>query len=106
MKIVTTEKGNFMQINMTGQNIDLTDAMQEYVSTKFQKLERFFEHINNTHVVLKVEKIQQIAEATLHVNGGEIHASSENEDMYAAIDGLVDKLARQLNKHKEKLSSH
>ncbi|MGB2078319.1 MAG: ribosome hibernation promoting factor, partial [Vibrio sp.] len=91
-----------MQINITGQHVDLTDSMQEYVTTKFQKLERFFEHINNTHVVLKVEKLQQIAEATLHVNGGEIHASAEDERMYAAIDSLVDKLARQLNKHKEK----
>lgn len=95
-----------MQINITGHHVDLTDALNEYVNTKFQKLERFFEHINNTHVVLRVEKLQQIAEATLHVNHGEIHASSQNENMYASIDDLVDKLARQLSKHKEKLSSH
>lgn len=95
-----------MQINITGHHVELTDALSEYVNTKFQKLERFFEHINNTHVVLRVEKLQQIAEATLHVNHGEIHASSQNENMYASIDDLVDKLARQLSKHKEKLSSH
>ncbi|WP_105900794.1 ribosome hibernation promoting factor [Vibrio gangliei] len=95
-----------MQINITGHHVDLTDALTEYVNTKFQKLERFFEHINNTHVVLRVEKVQQIAEATLHVNQGEIHASSQSENMYASIDDLVDKLARQLSKHKEKLSSH
>lgn len=95
-----------MQINITGHHVDLTDALNEYVNTKFQKLKRFFEHINNTHVVLRVEKLQQVAEATLHVNHGEIHASSQNENMYASIDDLVDKLARQLSKHKEKLSSH
>ncbi|WP_086981488.1 ribosome hibernation promoting factor [Vibrio aphrogenes] len=95
-----------MQINITGHHIELTDALNEYVKTKFQKLERFFEHINNTHVVLRVEKVQQIAEATLHINQGEIHASSQSENMYASIDDLVDKLARQLSKHKEKLSSH
>lgn len=95
-----------MQINITGQHVELTDSMQEYVNNKFQKLERFFEHITNTHVILKVEKLQQIAEATLHVSGGEIHASAEDEQMYAAIDALVDKLSRQLTKHKEKLSSH
>lgn len=95
-----------MQINITGHHVDLTDALNEYVNNKFQKLERFFEHINNCHVVLRVEKVQQIAEATLHVNQGEIHASSQNENMYASIDDLVDKLARQLSKHKEKLSSH
>ncbi|MUJ37536.1 ribosome hibernation promoting factor [Aliivibrio fischeri] len=95
-----------MQINIAGQNVELTDSLREYVNTKFQKLERFFEHINNVHVVLKLEKVQHVAEATLHVNQSDIHAHSDSEDMYAAIDGLVDKLIRQLNKHKEKLSSH
>ncbi len=41
------------------------------------------------------------SDATLHVNGGEIHASAEGQDMYAAIDGLIDKLARQLQEHKQ-----
>ncbi|SHO54867.1 ribosome hibernation promoting factor [Vibrio quintilis] len=95
-----------MQININGHNIDLTDSMQDYVHSKFDKLERFFDHINHVQVILRVEKVQQIAEATLHVNQGEIHATSDNENMYAAIDGLIDKLVRQLNKHKEKLSSH
>jgi putative sigma-54 modulation protein len=95
-----------MQINISGHHIDLTDSMQDYVRSKFDKLERFFEHINGVQVILRVEKLQQIAEATLHVNGGEIHATAENEQMYAAIDSLVDKLVRQLNKHKEKLSNH
>ena len=95
-----------MQINIQGHNIDLTDSMKDYVHSKFQKLERFFDHINTTHVILRVEKLRQIAEATLHVNQGEIHATADDDNMYAAIDGLVDKLTRQLNKHKEKLSSH
>ncbi len=95
-----------MQINIKGHHVDLTDSMQDYVHTKFQKLERFFEHINHVHVVLRVEKVLHIAEATLHVNHGDIHATADEENMYAAIDSLVDKLVRQLNKHKEKLSSH
>ncbi len=52
---------------------------------------------NQVYVVLKVEKVTHTSDATLHVNGGEIHASAEGQDMYAAIDGLIDKLARQLN---------
>tara|TARA_B110000008_G_scaffold187704_1_gene186469 strand:+ start:36 stop:323 length:288 start_codon:yes stop_codon:yes gene_type:complete len=95
-----------MQINIQGHHVVLTDSMQDYVRTKFDKLERFFDHINSVQVVLKVEKINQIAEATLHINQGEIHATATDESMYAAIDSLVDKLVRQLNKHKEKLSSH
>lgn len=95
-----------MQINIQGHHIDLTDSMQDYVHSKFEKLERFFDHINSIQVILRVEKLHQIAEATLHINQGEIHATADNENMYVAIDGLVDKLVRQLNKHKEKLSSH
>ena len=95
-----------MQININGHHIDLTDSMQDYVNTKFDKLERFFDQITNVQVILRVEKLRQIAEATLHVSQGELHATAESDNMYAAIDELVDKLVRQLNKHKEKLSSH
>ena len=58
------------------------------------------------HVVLNVEKLQQIAEAKLNLNGGEVFATSEHSDMYAAIDALIDKLDRQVIKHKEKLTKH
>ncbi|ASI89766.1 MULTISPECIES: ribosome hibernation promoting factor [Vibrio] len=95
-----------MQIQIEGHHVDVTESMQDYVQSKFQKLERFFDHINSINVILKVEKLNQIAEATLHVNQAEIHAAANDENMYAAIDGLVDKLVRQLNKHKEKLSNH
>ncbi|MEC6824249.1 ribosome hibernation promoting factor [Photobacterium piscicola] len=95
-----------MQINITGHHVDVTDSLREYVSTKFNKLERFFDKINTVQVILNVEKLQQIAEATLHINSGEIHAKADSENMYAAIDELTDKLVRQLNKHKDKLNSH
>ncbi|OAN16536.1 hypothetical protein A3K86_10215 [Photobacterium jeanii] len=95
-----------MQINLTGHHVEVTDSMRDYVHTKFEKLERFFDKINNVHVILNVEKLQQVAEATLHINNGEIHAKADSEDMYAAIDALTDKLVRQLNKHKDKLNSH
>ncbi|RLA02349.1 MAG: hypothetical protein DRQ47_06895 [Gammaproteobacteria bacterium] len=92
-----------MQINLTGHHVDLTDSLRDFVNEKFQRLERHFDHINNVHVVLSIEKLRQIAESTMHVNGGEIHANAEAPDMYAAIDSLVDKLDRQLIKHKEKM---
>ncbi|MFZ3390164.1 MULTISPECIES: ribosome hibernation promoting factor [Buttiauxella] len=95
-----------MQLNITGQNVEITDALRDFVSTKFAKLEQYFDRINQVYIVLKVEKVTHIADATLHVNGGEIHASSDGQDMYAAIDGLIDKLARQLTKHKDKLKQH
>ena len=95
-----------MQINLTCRHIETTDSLKEYVDSKFAKLERHFDHINNVHVILDVEKLAQKAEATLHVNGGELFATSEHNDMYAAIDSLIDKLDRQVIKHKEKLTKH
>lgn len=95
-----------MQLNLTGQNVDVTQPLREFITTKFARLEHFFDGINQVYIVLKVERVTQVAEATLHVNGGELHATSEADDMYAAIDGLLDKLTRQLNRHKDKLKKH
>ena len=95
-----------MQINLTGHHVDITDSLREYVDTKFEKLERHFDNITNVHVILNVEKLNQKAEATVHLSGGEVFANSEHTDMYAAIDGLIDKLDRQVIKHKEKQKRH
>ena len=81
-----------MQINLTGHHVEITDSLRNYVDTKFSKLERHFDHISNVHVILNVEKLNQKAEATVHLSGAEVFASSENTDMYAAIDSMVDKL--------------
>jgi len=95
-----------MQINLTGHHIELTSSLRDYVTSKFAKLERHFDHINNVHVVLTVEKLTQKADATLHMNGNDIFASAADSDMYAAIDALIDKLDRQVLKYKEKITSH
>lgn len=95
-----------MQINLTGRHVEITESLRDYVHGKFSKLERHFDHINNVHVILNVEKLAQIAEATLHLNGGEVFATSQHQDMYAAIDSLIDKLDRQVIRHKEKVKSH
>lgn len=95
-----------MQINLTGHHIDITDALRSYVDSKFERLARHFDHVINAHVILSVEKLAQKAEATLHINGGKIFADSVDEDMYAAIDTLIDKLDRQVLRYKEKKSDH
>lgn len=91
-----------MQLNITGHHVELTDSMKDYVTSKIQKLERHIDGITNVQVTLLVEKQRQTAEATLHISGADIHGTAEQEDMYAAIDLLVDKLDRQILKHKEK----
>ena len=95
-----------MQINLTGHHVDVTDSLRDYVNGKFEKLERHFDQINNVHVVLTVEKFNQIAESTLHLTGSEVHAKAENSDMYASIDSLIDKLDRQILKYKGKINKH
>ena len=91
-----------MQIKITGHHVEVTDALKNYVNEKFLRLERHFEHVIDTHVILSVEKLVQKAEATVHVNGANLFAEQEHSDLYAAIDGLIDKLDRQTIKHKEK----
>lgn len=95
-----------MQINLTGHHVDLTQALRDYVNDKFERLERHFDNVIDVHVILTVEKLQQKAEATMLVSGNNLFADATNQDMYAAIDALVDKLDRQVVKHKEKLKDH
>lgn len=92
-----------MQLSISGHHIDVTDALRDYVTGKLTRLERHYDHITNTHVVLSVEKLSHKAEATAHVSGAELFADAVSEDLYAAIDLLADKLDRQVIKHKEKL---
>lgn len=95
-----------MQINFTGHRMEITPAIREFTLEKFDKLERHFDKITAINVVFDVEKLRQIAEATILISKAELHASSESEDLYTAIDELVDKLDRQLLKHKGKVLDH
>jgi putative sigma-54 modulation protein len=91
-----------MQVNISGQHLEVTDTLRDYVNEKFERLARHFDKITNVQVIMQVEKLKQTIDATLHIAGGEVVANAEHEDMYAAIDLLTDKLDRQLIKHKEK----
>jgi putative sigma-54 modulation protein len=95
-----------MQINLSGHHVEITTALREYVNSKMERLERHFDQVTDIHVVLDVEKLRHKAEATMHISGGDIFADAVEENMYAAIDSLVDKLDRQLKKHKEKITDH
>lgn len=95
-----------MQLNLTGHHIDITPALRDYVREKLDRLERHFDQVTDIHVILSVEKLRHKAEATLGVTGNSLFADAVEEDMYAAIDALADKLDRQLKKHKDKLTDH
>jgi len=95
-----------MNINITGHHVDITPAIRDYVHSKLDRVIRHYDNVTSTHVILSVDKLQQKAEVTLHVKGKDIYADSSESDLYAAIDTLVDKLDRQMVKHKEKNSTH
>ncbi len=95
-----------MNLNITGHHVEVTPAIRDYVSQKVDRVIRHFDHVTSTHVILSVEKLKQKAEITLHVKGKDIYADAEGENLYASIDAMVDKLDRQVVKHKEKISDH
>lgn len=95
-----------MQINLTGQRMDITPALRSYVNEKMARLERHFDNVSIIHVILSVEKLRHCAEANLHFSGNDLHANAVESDMYAAIDALIDKLDRQAKKQKEKITDH
>lgn len=95
-----------MRIIIAGHHVEVTDSLKNYVEAKLERLERHFDKVTDVHVILSVEKLVQRAEATFQLSGIKIFAEDHQEDMYAAIDALADKLDRQLVKHKEKISNH
>ena len=95
-----------MQLNVSGHHVEVTESLRGYVQSRIEKIERHFDLVSDVHCILTVEKLRHKAEATVNVNGGTIYADAIEEDMYAAIDGLVDKLDRRVRKHKEKLVDH
>lgn len=95
-----------MQINITGHHVEVTPALRAYVTEKMQKLARHFDQVNSINVILNVEKLQQQAEATVKAAGRTIFAVDSATDMYASIDGLVDKLDRQVRRYKDRITDH
>ena len=91
-----------MNLNVSGHQLEVTPAIRSYVSGKLERVRRHYDHVLDAHVTLSASKLGQKAEVTLHVPGKEIHCACEQADLYAAIDLLVDKLDRQVLRHKGK----
>jgi putative sigma-54 modulation protein len=95
-----------MNLNISGHHVEITHSLRQFVKSKFQRLERHFDQLIDTDVILHVEKIRHRAEARLHVSGGTLFAEAEADDMYKSIDALIDKLDTQVRKFKEKRADH
>jgi putative sigma-54 modulation protein len=93
-----------MNLNVSGHHVEVTPAILSYVRSKLERVSRHFDHVIDAHVILRVKKLRQKAEATLHVRGNDLHCESEEAELYAAIDLLADKLDRQVLRYKDKLA--
>jgi putative sigma-54 modulation protein len=99
-----------MQITIQGHTVEVTPALRDYCTNKFERIARHFDHLHELSIVLGIEKVLHTAEATIKFSGKKtartLHANATAADMYAAIDVLVDKIDKQVKKHKEKLTDH
>jgi len=95
-----------MNLHLSGHHVEVTPSMRDYVTTKFSRITRHFDHVIDINVILSVEKLKQKIEANVHLSGKDIFVECDDPDMYAAIDALVDKLDRQILKHKERHFEH
>jgi putative sigma-54 modulation protein len=89
-----------MQVTITARHMEMTDALRNYVETKLEKLDKYLENIIEVHVTLEVQKYRHIAEVMIRANGFIINGEDETGDMYSSIDNVIDKIERQLVKHK------
>ena len=95
-----------MKVNIVGHSFDVTPPLKDHTEDKLQRLERHYDRIISIDVHFAIEKLKQTVKGTVHVKGNTIHADASANDMYSAVDSLVDMLDRQLKRYKEKLSAH
>jgi len=95
-----------MQVSVTFRNTESKEILRDYLQEKISKLKKYFDYPLEASAVLTVEKHRQIAEVTLIANRITINAQQETEDMFSAIDGVMEKLERQILKYKEKIKRH
>ena len=95
-----------MNLSLTGHHVEITPPLRDYVTDKLTRVTRHFDHVIDISVIMSIEKLSQKIEANVHVRGKDIFVEAIDEDMYAAIDRLIDKLDRQVIRHKEKHGEH
>jgi len=95
-----------MNLSIIGHHLDVTPAIREYIQNKMARVLRHFDHVIDTQVMLSVEPLKHRAEITLHVRGKDIHCESSEQNLYASIDLLVDKIDRKIIQHKDRTQNH
>jgi putative sigma-54 modulation protein len=92
-----------MEITVTFRHIDASNSLKAYAEEKMSKMDKYFDFPVEAHIVLAVEKFRRSADVTLNVNGTMIKGVVETEDMYSAIDQVMDKIEKQVKRYREKM---
>ncbi|MBV6273323.1 ribosome-associated translation inhibitor RaiA [Alcaligenaceae bacterium CGII-47] len=95
-----------MNLSITGRHLEVTPAIREYVLTKLSRTTRHFDSVIDTQVTLSIERLKHTAEVTVRLRGKDIHCTADDENLYAAIDLLADKIDRQVIKYKTKAQTY
>ena len=95
-----------MNLIIHGHHLEVTPALRSYVEDKLTRIRRHFDNVIDVDVVLSVDKLRQKAEITLRVRGTALHAECTDDDLYASIDSMMDKLDRQVLRHKDRVKNH
>ena len=95
-----------MNVQVSGHHVEVTQPIRDYVLSKLERIQSHFDQVIDINVILSVQKLRQKAEISVHMSGKDIHVESDDADMYAAIDLMMDKLDRQIIKHKGKAYAH
>ncbi len=95
-----------MKLQIDGRHIEVTEAMKEHIISRLESLDTYIHKDATTHVMVKLEKHRHIVEASVTASHAVFFATAHSEDMYTATDMVVDKLARQMSRNKEKRTSH
>jgi len=95
-----------MHVSVTFRNVEPTDSLKEFAAEKIAKIEKYIHTPTDAHVVLSVEKHRHKADITLKAHGMMMRGKNATEDMYASIDGAVDKIERQVKRYRKKLTDH
>jgi len=95
-----------MHLDIIGHHVEVTEALRRHVESRASKIGHHFDTVSDVHFTLTVDAEGHTAEATAYVKGKRLHAKSTEENMYAAIDSLYEKLNRRVRKHKERIKNH
>ncbi|MBT3462776.1 MAG: ribosome-associated translation inhibitor RaiA [Gammaproteobacteria bacterium] len=92
-----------MQISVSGHHVQITEAIEHHIRKKLSRLEKHYQPIINSQVILSVDKNVQKAETRIHISGAEVFAEAESNNLYTSIDKMVKKLDRKMIEMKRKL---